>query len=124
MTIDQFIPLSKDRLFNWLKTLSNQLSKGSLIIDINDENLSILHANSQFLKFTSFEMKELLHQNISIFNGHRTNQTSIEELNLHLKSGVAKNSRFCIIQKRDPLFGTRLHCIRFEMKIISFNIFC
>lgn len=97
MTIDQFIPLSKDRLFNWLKTLSNQLSKGSLIIDVNDENLPILHANSHFLKLTSFKMNELLHQNINIFNGHRTNQTSIEELNLHLKSGVAKNLRFCII---------------------------
>lgn len=122
MTIDQFIPLSKDRLFNWLKTLSNQLSKGSLIIDINDENLPILHANPHFLKFTSFELNELLHQNINILNGHRTNQTSIEELNLHLKSGVAKKFTILHYMKEGSAFwnAITLHPIRNEDNVIQY----
>lgn len=122
MTIDQFIPLSKDRLFNWLKTLSNQLSKGSLIIDIIDENLPILHANSHFLKFTLFEMNDLLNQNINILNGHRTNETSIEELNLHLKSGVAKKITILHYTKEESAFwnSITLHPIRNEDNVIQY----
>lgn len=122
MTIDQFIPLSKDRLFNWLKTLSNQLSKGSLIIDINDENLPILHANPHFLKFTSFELNELLNQTINIFNGNRTHPTSIEELNLYLKSGVAKKITILHYMKEGSAFwnSITLHPIRNEDNVIQY----
>lgn len=122
MTIDQSIPLSKDRLFNWLKTLSNQLSKGTLIIDSNDENLSILHANPYFLKLTSFENEEVINQNINIFNGKRTNVTSIEDLNLHLKSGSPKKITILHYTKEGSAFwnSITLHPIRDDENIIQY----
>ena len=122
MTIDQFIPLSKDRLFNWLKTLSNQLSKESLIIDINDENLPILHANPHFLKFTSFELNEVLHQSINILNGQKTNKTSVEILNLHLKSGVAEKFTILHYTKEGSAFwnSVTLHPIRNDDNVTQY----
>ncbi|WP_336046814.1 EAL domain-containing protein [Solibacillus ferritrahens] len=122
MTIDQSIPLSKDRLFNWLKTLSNQLSKGTLIIDINDENLSILHANPYFFKLTSFENEQIINQNISILNGKRTSKKSIEALNLHLKSGSPKKLTILHYNKEGSAFwnSITLHPIRNNENIIQY----
>ena len=122
MTIDQSIPLSKDRLFNWLKTLSNQLSKGTLIIDINDENLSILHANPYFSKLTTFENKQVINQNINILNGKRTNEKTIEDLNLHLKSGSPKKLTILHYTKEGSAFwnSITLHPIRNDEKIIQY----
>ena len=122
MTIDQSIPLSKDRLFNWLKTLSNQLSKGTLIIDINDDNLSILHANPYFLKLTSFENEQVINQNINILNGKRTSEKSIEDLNLHLKSGSPKKLTILHYTKEGSAFwnSITLHPIRNDENYIQY----
>lgn len=67
-------------------------------------------------------MNELLHQNINIFNGHRTNQTSIEELNLHLKSGVAKKFTILHYMKEGSAFwnSITLHPIRNEDNVIQY----
>ncbi|MGN7476675.1 EAL domain-containing protein [Solibacillus silvestris] len=122
MSLDQSIPLSKDRLFIWLKTLSNQLSKGSLIIDANDENIPILHANHHFLKLTAFEDDQVINQNINILNGHRTNEKSIKELNSHLKSGIAKKFTILHYTKEGSAFwnSITLHPLRCEDNIIQY----
>lgn len=114
MSIDQFIPLSKSRLFIWLKTISNQLSKGSLIIDINDESLPILHANSHFLNLTCYKLEELIQQQIHLFNGHRTDEESINQLNHHIQSGTEKKMTILYYTKDGSAFWNciTLHPIR------------
>ncbi len=89
MHLNQLPPLSKDRLFNWLKTLSNQLSKGILIIDVHDSNLTILHANDHLLQLTHYESEELIGQHFSVLNGKRTNSDAAIELEACIKSGKA-----------------------------------
>lgn len=90
MQLNQSPPLSKDQLLHWLITFSNQLSKGTLIVDIHDRNLSILHANDYLLHLTNYEMHELINQNLSIFNGNRTNNDFTTELLTHIRLGLAK----------------------------------
>ncbi len=122
MSIDQFIPLSKSRLFIWLTTLSNQLSKGSLIIDINDENLPILHANSHFLKLTCYKLDQVIKQQINLFNGHRTNEESINQLNIHLKSGIEKKMTILHYTKDGSAFwnSVTLHPIRNKENVLQY----
>ncbi|MCH7321666.1 EAL domain-containing protein [Solibacillus sp. MA9] len=90
MQLNQLPPLSKDQLLHWLITFSNQLSKGTFIVDIHDRNLSILHANDYLLRLTNYELHELINLNLSIFNGSRTNNDSITELITNIRLGLAK----------------------------------
>ncbi|MEK4627958.1 MAG: EAL domain-containing protein [Solibacillus sp.] len=90
MLIKQLIPPSNDQLLIWLKTLSNQLSKGTVIINYQDSNLPILHANDDFLKLTNYKLENLVGQSLTILNGHRTNLDTYQELHHHLKNGLAK----------------------------------
>lgn len=90
MHVNPLVPLSKDRLFNWLKTLSNQLSKGALIIDTHDVNFSILHANNDFLTFSNYNLEQLIGQNVTIFNGPKTDLETVNELIYHIKQGITQ----------------------------------
>lgn len=90
MQLNQLPPLSKDRLFNWLKTLSNQLSKGTLIIDVHARELTILHANNRILQLTHYEEEQLIGQGFSIFNGTRTDCDTAVDLVSCIKSGEAR----------------------------------
>lgn len=96
MQLNHLPPLSKDRLFNWLKALSNQLSKGTLIVEVGDCNCTILHANERLLKLTQYDAEHLTGQNLSILNGKRTNHDVALDLEAYIQSGTA--NKFTLLQ--------------------------
>lgn len=122
MKLDQLIPLSKDRLFIWLKTLSNQLSKGTVIIDFHDSNLSIVHANEEFLQLTNYSIEQLIGQNFSIFNGHRTDTETANEFIYHIQNGVSQKFTILNYTLGGSTFWNNItiHPIRDENQIIQY----
>lgn len=122
MHLNQLTPLSKDRLFMWLKTLSNQLSKGTIIIDFNDSNLSILHANNDFLKLTHYSLEQIIGQNLSIFNGHLTNIDTVNEMKYYLQYGIKQSFTILHYTKSGCTFWDKIniHPIRDEDEVIQY----
>lgn len=114
MQLNQLPPLSKDQLLHWLIALSNQLSKGTLIVDIHDRNLTILHANDHFLQLTNYELQEISDQNLSIFNGSRTNLDATTEFITHIRLGLAKKFTLLHYTKNGAAFWNTItiHPIR------------
>lgn len=104
MQLNQLPPLSKDRLFSWLKTISNQLSKGTLIIDVHDSDLTITHTNDYFLQLTCYESEELIGQPVSILNGKLTNCDSVIELEACIKRGQAQKLTILQYTKQNSAF--------------------
>ncbi len=122
MKLNQLIPLSKDRLFIWLKTLSNQLSKGTVIIDFHDSNLSIVHANEEFLQLTNYSIEHLIGQNFSIFNGHRTNTETANEFMYHIQFAITQKFTILHYTLGGSAFwnSIAIHPIRDENQMIQY----
>lgn len=122
MQINQLPPLSKDQLLHWLIALSNQLSKGTLVVDIHDRNLMILHANDHFLQLTNYELQEIYNQNVSIFNGSRTNTDATTEFITHIRLGLAKKITLLHYTKNGAAFWNTItiHPIRDAEQTIQY----
>jgi PAS domain S-box-containing protein len=122
MQLNEFIPLSKEQLFIWLKTFSNQLSKGTVIIDIHDSNLSIVHANSEFVNLTNYPLEQLIGQNLSILQGHRTKTENASEFMFHIRHGIAHKFTLLHYTMHGSAFWNRMviHPIRDDQHEIQY----
>ncbi|MER1956446.1 MAG: EAL domain-containing protein [Solibacillus sp.] len=122
MHLNQLPPLSKDRLFNWLKTLSNQLSKGTLIIDVHASELTILHANNRILQLTQYEEEQLIGQGFSILNGIRTHYDTAFDLAACIKSGESRKLTILHYTQQSSAFWNSImvHPIRDDEQALQY----
>ena len=122
MQPNEFIPLSKDQLFIWLTAFSNQLSKGTVIIDIHDPNLSIVHANSEFQKLTNYPLEHIIGHNLSILEGQRTNSEIANNFMDHIRHGIAEKFTLLYYTMNGSAFWSRMviHPIRDDQHEIQY----
>ncbi|ATP41159.1 histidine kinase [Solibacillus sp. R5-41] len=122
MHINPLMPLSRDNLLIWLKSFSDQLSKGTLILDFHDKSLPILHINNDFLQLTGYSKEALIGENISILNGQKTNLDLYNELLYSLKYGVSNKFTLLHYSKCGSAFWNRIivHPIRDEHNAVEY----
>lgn len=122
MQTNPLMPLSRNRLLIWLKSFSDQLSKGTVILDFHEKSLPILHVNNDFLQLTSYSKDALIGQNITIFNGQKTNLNTYDELTKALKKGASNSFTLLHYSKDGSAFWNHMtiHPIRDQHDAVQY----
>ncbi|MGE7021175.1 EAL domain-containing protein [Solibacillus cecembensis] len=122
MQINPMMPLSQDDLLIWLKSFSDQLSKGTIILDFHEKSLPILHVNNDFFQLTGYRNDALIGQNITVFNGQKTNLDTYNELLYSLTKGVSNNFTILHYEENGSAFWNHIivHPIRDQQDTIQY----
>ncbi|MEG0471427.1 MAG: EAL domain-containing protein [Solibacillus sp.] len=122
MHINPLLPLSRDNLLIWLKSFSDQLSKGTMILDFHEKSLPMLHINQDFLQLTGYNKETLIGQNISIFNGQKTNLDIYNDLLHSLTCGISTKYTLLHYSKSGSAFWNKIivHPIRDENNTVQY----
>lgn len=122
MQINPLLPLSRDSLFIWLKSFSDQLSKGTIIIDIQEKSLPILYSNHVFSQLSGYCSEALTGQSIAILNGQKTNMGTFNELLYSLEKGIPNKFTLLHYSKLSSPFWNYIcvHPIRDQHDVVQF----
>ncbi|MEK4426284.1 bifunctional diguanylate cyclase/phosphodiesterase [Solibacillus sp. FSL K6-1523] len=122
MQINPLMPRSRNSLLIRLKSFSDQLSKGTIILDFHEKSFPILHVNNDFLQLTGYNNDALFGQSITMFNGQKTNLDTCSDLLHSLKEGVSNSFTLLHYSKDGSAFWNHImvHPIRDQFNAIQY----
>ncbi|RUL57004.1 phosphodiesterase [Lysinibacillus antri] len=82
------MPLSKEQLFSFLCSISEQYRAGVAIVDVNQTHYPIVFINHAFTKLTGYKREEIIGESISLLNGLKTNEDTLADFHYHLSNNI------------------------------------